>query len=115
MEKVNRLFSSRRGVASTEHRVEFGQTHRLHSLILPVRSSSCLDCLLESLILSIFWNPFLQQASARGVSTRGVTAKQLAAIAAKIRRRRKVASNPSSAHSTLFEPTAARSVQQGPN
>lgn len=31
----------------------------LHSLILPVSSSSCLLCLLESLILSSLWKPFL--------------------------------------------------------
>jgi hypothetical protein len=47
--------------ASSEQMAEFSQTYRLHSLIFPVSSSSCLDCLLESLILSIFWNPFLQK------------------------------------------------------
>lgn len=31
----------------------------LHSLIFPVSSSNCLLCLLESLILSSLWNPFL--------------------------------------------------------
>jgi hypothetical protein len=50
-------------IIEADGRVQADRTYRLHSLIFPVSSSSCLDCLLESLILSIFWNPFLQQAS----------------------------------------------------
>lgn len=43
--------------------IEKGYSYLLHSLIFPVSSSSSLLCLLESLILSIFWKPFLQKES----------------------------------------------------
>jgi hypothetical protein len=37
-----------------DSRVVFSLAYRLHSFIFPVRSSNCLACLFESLILSIF-------------------------------------------------------------
>ena len=49
--------------AMRDSRLVFSLTYRLHSFIFPVRSSNCLACLFESLILSIFWNPFLRKST----------------------------------------------------
>jgi len=53
--------------AMRDSRLVFSLTYRLHSFIFPVRSSNCLACLFESLILSIFWNPFLRKSTYHGI------------------------------------------------